>query len=166
VIGIVKAYTTRVGAGPFPTELKDDVGNKMRAVGHEYGTTTGRPRRCGWLDIVALRYTHLINNFTTLNLTKLDVLSDLDEIKIGVAYKYNGAVLGSYPSSLEVLSGVTVEYETMPGWKSDISKMRYLEDLPTNARKYVERIEQLSGCNIGWVGVGPGREAMAIRKLE
>jgi len=166
VIGIVKAYTTRVGAGPFPTELKDAIGDNMRAIGKEFGTTTGRPRRCGWLDVVALRYTHLINNFTTLNLTKLDVLSNLDEIKIGVAYKYKGAVLESYPSSLEVLSGVTVEYETMPGWKSDISKARYLEDLPTNARKYVERIEQLSGCNIGWVGVGPGREAMAIRKPE
>lgn len=166
VIGIMKAYTTRVGAGPFPTELTNEIGDKMRAVGHEYGTTTGRPRRCGWLDTVAMRYTHKINNFATLNLTKLDVLSDLDEIKIGVAYKHNGKVLDSYPSSLEVLNNITVEYETFPGWKSDISKIRFLEELPAACLKYVERIEELVGCPIGWVGVGPGREAMAVRKPE
>jgi len=164
VIGIMKAYTTRVGAGPFPTELTNEVGDKMRAVGHEYGTTTGRPRRCGWIDTVAMRYTHRINNFTTLNLTKLDVLSGLDEIKIGVAYKYDGKTLDSYPSSLEVLSKVTVEYESMPGWKEDISSVRFLEDLPPTCIKYVEKLEKLTGCNIGWIGVGPGREAMAIRQ--
>ena len=147
----MKAYTTRVGAGPFPTELVDEVGDKLRSAGHEYGTTTGRPRRCGWLDIMAMRYTHRINNFTTLNLTKLDVLSDLQEVKLGVAYKYNGKVLDSYPSSLEVLSQCTVEYETFPGWMTDISKARFFEDLPPACLTYIERIEELTGCNIGWV---------------
>ncbi|KAL6079567.1 Adenylosuccinate synthetase [Balamuthia mandrillaris] len=164
VIGIMKAYTTRVGLGPFPTELHDAIGEKIREIGREFGTTTGRPRRCGWLDVVALRYTHLINNFDVINLTKLDVLSDLDEVKIGVAYTYNGQRLESYPSNLEVLSQVEIEYETLPGWKCDISQVRYIEDLPAEARRYVERVEELSGCKIGWVGVGPGREAMAIRK--
>lgn len=164
VIGIVKAYTTRVGAGPFPTELKDDLGESIRKIGHEFGTTTGRPRRCGWLDAFAIKYAHMINNFTLLNLTKLDVLSDLDEIKIATSYKYNGEHLASYPSNLEILDQVEVEYETLPGWKKDVSGVRYFEDLPAEARKYVERVEQLVGCPIGWVGVGPGREAMAIRK--
>eukprot|EP01087_Luapelamoeba_hula_P017007 TRINITY_DN5312_c0_g1_i1.p1 TRINITY_DN5312_c0_g1~~TRINITY_DN5312_c0_g1_i1.p1 ORF type:complete len:504 (+),score=104.58 TRINITY_DN5312_c0_g1_i1:47-1513(+) len=166
VIGIVKAYTTRVGAGPFPTELKDKLGDKIREVGREYGTTTGRPRRCGWLDVVALKYTNMINNFATINLTKLDVLSDLEEIKLGVAYKYKGQTLASYPSNLEVLSEVEVEYETLPGWKSDISKVRSFDELPANCLKIVERIEELSGCQIGWIGTGPGREAMAVRKAD
>jgi len=150
--GIMKAYTTRVGAGPFPTEIvTGNLGNDLRKAGNEYGTTTGRPRRCGWLDTVAMKYTHRINNFATLNLTKLDVLSDLPEIQIGVAYKYNGKTLDSYPSSLEILSQCTVEYETLPGWMSDISGVRFFEDLPPNCLKYVERIEELVGCNIGWV---------------
>jgi len=166
VIGIVKAYTTRVGAGPFPTEVIEGVGNDLRAKGREYGTTTGRPRRCGWLDVVALKYTHKINNFTTINLTKLDVLSELPELEIGVAYKYKGEILDSYPSNLEILQEVEVVYEKMPGWLCDISNARYFDELPPNCLKYVERIEALSGCNIGWVGVGPGREAMAVRRIE
>jgi adenylosuccinate synthase len=166
VIGIVKAYTTRVGAGPFPTELTDELGQQMRHVGHEYGTTTGRPRRCGWLDLVALRYVNMVNNFTAINLTKLDVLSQLDQIKIGVAYRHRstGQLLQSYPSSLETLQQVDVVYETLPGWKQDISNARSFADLPPNALRYVKRIQELSGCTIGWVGVGPGREAMAVNK--
>jgi len=164
VVGIMKAYTTRVGAGPFPTELNNDLGQKIRQIGHEYGTTTGRPRRCGWIDVVAMRYTQMINNFSLLNLTKLDVLSGLDNLSIAVAYNYNGQRLASFPSNLEILEKVQVEYETMPGWKQDISTVRYVEDLPKPALNYVNRIEHLVGCKIGWVGVGPGREAMAVHK--
>merc|ERR1712100_468407 len=114
--GVVKAYTTRVGAGPFPTELHCEVGQAMRDEGHEYGTTTGRPRRCGWLDIPVAKFSHMINGYRSLNITKLDVLSILDEIKIGVAYKIDGKRLpdGQMPSSLEGLGAVEVEYETMP----------------------------------------------------
>lgn len=163
-VGIVKAYTTRVGAGPFPTELLDELGEKIREKGHEYGTTTGRPRRCGWLDIFVLNYTHRINRFTALNITKLDILSDLAEIKIGVGYSYKGERLKHFPSNLEVLANVEVEYETMPGWQSDITKVRSYAELPDAARKYIERIEQLVGCPVKWVGVGPGRDEMIERR--
>eukprot|EP00005_Dracoamoeba_jomungandri_P002971 CAMPEP_0174256874 /NCGR_PEP_ID=MMETSP0439-20130205/6061_1 /TAXON_ID=0 /ORGANISM="Stereomyxa ramosa, Strain Chinc5" /LENGTH=455 /DNA_ID=CAMNT_0015339683 /DNA_START=26 /DNA_END=1393 /DNA_ORIENTATION=- len=165
-VGIIKAYTTRVGLGPFPTELNDDIGNKMRDVGGEYGTTTGRPRRCGWLDLVAMKYTHKINNFSLINLTKLDVLSDLDELKLGVAYKYKGEKLKSFPANLETLADVEVEYETMPGWKTDVSACRFIQDLPKEAQDYISRIEELTGTQVAWVGVGMGREAMAVTKEE
>ena len=159
-IGIVKAYTTRVGSGPFPTELLDGLGDAVREKGREYGTTTGRPRRCGWLDTFVLRYTHRINRFTALNITKLDVLSDLAEIKIGVGYSYKGQKLTHFPSNLEILANVEVEYETMPGWQSDITKVRSYAELPDAAKKYIERIEQLVGCPVKWIGVGPGRDEM------
>jgi adenylosuccinate synthase len=162
-VGIVKAYTTRVGAGPFPTELNDALGEKLRADGHEFGTTTGRPRRCGWLDVVALQYAQAINDFASVNLTKLDVLSEFDEIKLGVAYKVDGATLPFFPANLEVLGKVEVEYETFPGWKSDISKATTWEELPKEAQTYVRRIEELIGCAVTWIGVGPGREAMVIK---
>jgi adenylosuccinate synthase len=162
VIGIMKAYTTRVGSGPFPTELDNAIGEKMRAVGGEFGVTTGRARRCGWLDIVQMRYSQRINNFTVLNMTKLDVLSELDEIKLAVRYMYKGKELSSFPANIEVLSEVQVEYETFAGWKSDISKIRNISDLPAPALKYVKRVESLIGVPIGWVGVGAGREAMAM----
>lgn len=164
-IGIAKAYTTRVGSGPFPTELTNELGHAIREKGHEYGTTTGRPRRCGWLDTVVLRYSQMINRFNALNLTKLDVLSDLLEIKIAVSYSYQGKKLDSFPSHLEMLSHVEVEYETLPGWKCDISSITSFSDLPTNAIAYITRIEQLVGCPIQWIGVGPGRENMITRKL-
>jgi len=164
IIGISKAYVTRVGAGPFPTELLDDTGNKIREIGREYGTTTGRPRRCGWIDIVALKYVCRINNFAYINLTKLDVLSDLPEVKIAVAYNHKGKkYTTTYPSNLEYLSECVVEYETFPGWKSDISKARKMEDLPEKAVKFIKRIEELVGVPIKWIGVGPGREDMVIR---
>jgi adenylosuccinate synthase len=162
-VGIIKAYTTRVGAGPFPTELNDDLGEKLRAEGHEFGTTTGRPRRCGWLDIVAMQYAQAINDFTSLNLTKLDVLSSFDEVKLGVAYKVDGEVLPFFPASLEVLGKVEVVYETYPGWKCDITKAKSFEELPKEAQTYVRRIEELLECPIAWIGVGPGREAMTIK---
>jgi len=159
-IGVAKAYTTRVGAGPFPTELIDATGDALRAKGHEYGTTTGRPRRCGWFDAVVLRYSHMINDFTYLNLTKLDVLDDLDEVKLAVAYKHEGKTLESFPASLEVLERVEVVYETMPGWRCDTSNARTFSDLPANAQAYVLRIEQLVGSPIRYIGVGAGRESM------
>ncbi|GKA89772.1 adenylosuccinate synthetase 2, chloroplastic [Tanacetum coccineum] len=156
----VKAYTTRVGSGPFPTELMDKAGDLLRFSGQEFGTTTGRPRRCGWLDIVALKYVCQINGFSSLNLTKLDVLSDLPEIQLGVAYKHsNGTPINSFPADLHVLEQSKVEYETMPGWKTDISSIRNYSDLPKTARQYVERIEELVGVPIHYIGVGPGQVA-------
>jgi len=160
VIGVVKAYTTRVGAGPFPTELSGNLEEELRKEGREYGTTTGRPRRIGWLDAVVLRYTNMINNFTWLNLTKLDVLSKLHELKIGVAYIYQGKQLPSFPANLAILAGCTVEYETFPGWNCDISHCTTFENLPKQARDYILRIEELVGANVRWIGVGPDRKAM------
>ncbi|GMH37377.1 hypothetical protein BSKO_05250 [Bryopsis sp. KO-2023] len=164
VIGVTKAYTTRVGAGPYPTELFGDFAEELRSIGGEYGTTTGRPRRVGWLDMVALKYSSRINGLTHINLTKLDVLDSLDEIKIGVEYKLpNGELLPSVPADLETLEQVEMVYETLPGWKSDITGVRKWEDLPENARKYVERIQELSGIYCRWIGVGPGRDALIVK---
>lgn len=167
-IGIVKAYTTRVGSGPFPTELEDAVGQELRDVGHEYGTTTGRPRRCGWLDVPVVDYSHQLSNYTSINITKLDVLSGLDEIKIGIAYKIDGKTLpkGMMPSTLIDLAKVEVEYETMAGWKEDISKIAEYSLLPAAARAYVERVEELVGVPVSWIGTGPGREEMVTKGFE
>ena len=163
-VGVAKAYTTRVGSGPYPTEVHGPVGDALREAGAEFGTTTGRPRRCGWLDIPALRFAHLINGFTGLNLTKLDVLGDLDEILIGVAYRGpGGELLESMPADLEVLEAVEVEYETLPGWKSDISGAREWGDLPAASRAYVERVEELMGVPVNYIGVGPGRDALVFK---
>ncbi|KAI3507581.1 hypothetical protein L1887_22569 [Cichorium endivia] len=164
IIGVVKAYTTRVGSGPFPTELLDKAGDLLRFSGQEFGTTTGRPRRCGWLDIVALKYVCQINGFSSLNLTKLDVLSDLPEIQLGVSYKNpDGTPINSFPADLHVLDQSKVEYETMPGWQTDISSVRNYSDLPKTARQYVERIEELVGVPIHYIGVGPGRDALIYK---
>jgi len=160
VIGVVKAYTTRVGEGPFPTELLDDIGAQLRKEGHEYGTTTGRPRRCGWFDAVVVSYTHLLNGYTALNLTKLDILSGLKEIKIAVAYKHNGKELPCMPASLDVLTNVEVVYETVPGWSEKIDTCTTFSALPANCQKYVMRLEELIGVPIKWIGVGPGRTSM------
>ena len=163
-VGVAKAYTTRVGSGPYPTEIHGPVGDALREAGAEFGTTTGRPRRCGWLDIPALKFAHLVNGFTGLNLTKLDVLGDLDEILIGVAYRGpGGELLESMPADLEVLEAVEVEYETLPGWKSDISGAREWGDLPAAARAYVERVEELMGVPVNYIGVGPGRDALVFK---
>ncbi|KAI8909872.1 putative ADE12-adenylosuccinate synthetase [Powellomyces hirtus] len=164
VLGVVKAYTTRVGGGPFPTEQLNEIGEHLQSVGFEVGTTTGRKRRCGWLDMVVMRYSHVINDYTSINLTKLDVLDQLKEIKIGVNYIYEGKKLDSFPADLTVLETCTVEYETLPGWQQDISKCRTYEELPENARKYIERVEQLlDGVKVEWIGVGPSRDAMIHR---
>ena len=165
VIGVAKAYTTRVGSGPYPTELFGDLADDLRAIGYEYGTTTGRPRRIGWLDMVALNFASKINGFTHLNITKLDCLSELDEIKIGVAYKLpDGTTTTAFPASIEELEKVEVVYETLPGWKSDISDVRDWKDMPENAKNYVKRVEELSGgVECRFIGVGPGRDAIVIK---
>ncbi|XP_074584275.1 adenylosuccinate synthetase, chloroplastic-like [Curcuma longa] len=164
LIGVVKAYTTRVGSGPFPTEILGKDGDLLRVAGMEFGTTTGRPRRCGWLDIVALNYSCQINGFSSLNLTKLDVLSELPEIKLGISYKQtDGKKLASFPADLRLLEQVQVDYEVLPGWNSDISSIRNYNDLPLAARQYVERIEQLVGVPIHYIGIGPGRDAIICK---
>ena len=181
-LGVIKAYTTRVGWGPFPTELTDDtcggmvptgaegtdIGRHLQVVGAEIGVTTGRKRRCGWLDVPVIQYGHMINNYQSINLTKLDILDDLDEVKIGVAYKINGTRLlpGQMPSTLEDLYKVEVEYETMPGWKESIENCTDFDSLPDNAKAYVHRIEELVGCHVSWIGTGPGREQMVKNGFE
>ncbi|KAI8869375.1 adenylosuccinate synthase [Ramicandelaber brevisporus] len=169
IYGVVKAYTTRVGMGPFPTELLNDIGVKLQEDGHEYGTTTGRRRRCGWLDLVMLRYSHMINGYTVFNLTKLDVLDTFESIKVAVAYKLTDPVTGEtssldyYPADLSVLEKVEVEYVVLPGWMQDISKCRTYDELPENARKYIEFIEEQTGVPVEFIGVGVDRDAM-VRK--
>lgn len=163
-IGVIKAYTTRVGGGPFPTEQLNEVGVHLQEVGKEYGTTTGRRRRCGWLDLVVMKYSCLINGYDSLNLTKLDVLDDLDEIQVAVRYlNKDGKELVGFPASLEVLEDISVEYISVPGWKESISDRRRYEDLPENCRKYVELIEKSLAVSVEYIGVGAGRDSM-IRK--
>ena len=159
IYGTVKAYTTRVGEGPFPTELSTDegIGKHLSSVGAEFGTTTGRPRRCGWLDIPQMKFSVLVNGFTSINLTKLDVFTGLDELKIGKAYKYNGEYVDGMPSNLKKMEGIEVEYEILPGWKEDISKASKFEELPLNAQNYVLRVQEMLGVPIRWIGVGPNR---------
>ncbi|MEK9160272.1 MAG: adenylosuccinate synthase [Patescibacteria group bacterium] len=163
LIGIVKAYMTRVGSGPFPTELLDSLGDAIREAGGEYGSTTGRPRRCGWFDVPLTRYSLMINGFNSLNLTKLDVLDELDEIKVAVAYRLNGEVLESIPASLDELAQVEVEYETLPGWKTSLKNVTSWEDLPENAKNYVLRLEELLECPIKYIGVGQRRDQLLTR---
>lgn len=202
VIGVVKAYTTRVGHGPFPTELQNEaqtmedhieeyvgpdvsverrghssgaysiktgqkvkVGEMLQEVGHEYGTTTGRRRRCGWLDIALVQYSSLINGYDSINITKLDVLTGLKTIRIAIAYRNKQMTevrlpRGYFPSHLEDLKEVVCEYETLEGWTEDISKCTQWSELPENAKKYVLRIQELLGIPVSWVGVGPERESM------
>ena len=160
VIGIAKAYTTRVGAGPFPTELLDEVGDRIREVGGEYGTTTGRPRRCGWLDLVILRYAARINGLDEFALTKLDVLSGLERLKVAVAYERDGERTEHFPAEfgVEALAQWKPVYEELPGWAEDISGVRSRGDLPPAAREYVARIEEWVGVPVTFIGVGPERE--------
>lgn len=159
-IGVIKAYTTRVGGGPFPTEQLNDIGVHLQEVGREYGTTTGRRRRCGWLDLVVMKHSCLINGYDSLNLTKLDILDDLKEIKIAVKYLVNGQELPGFPADLGVLEKVEVEYVTLPGWQSSIASTADYDTLPVNCKKYIEFVEEFLKVPIEWIGVGPGREAM------
>jgi adenylosuccinate synthase len=162
VIGIVKAYTTRVGKGPFPTELFDETGDKIQEKGVEFGATTGRRRRCGWLDTVILRNAVRLNGITGVAITKLDVLGGIDDLSICTAYDYLGETVNDFPTSLEKLESCQPVYETLPGWDDDISKIREYEDFPENAKKYLKRIEALIGVPIDIVSVGPGREETIV----
>lgn len=163
VYGVVKAYTTRVGDGPFPTELTDDLGAWIQKEGREFGVTTGRPRRCGWLDIPLLKFTSQLNGYTALCLTKTDILDKLDEVKIGVAYVKDGKKLDHYPSGIFQFDGLSVEYITMPGWKTSIANCRSYDELPVNCKNYILKAQELLGLPFKWVGVGPSRDAMILR---
>lgn len=160
------AYTTRVGEGPFPTEQLNEVGEKLQDIGREFGVTTGRKRRCGWLDLVVLKYSTWINGYTSLNITKLDVLDSFKELKVATAYKYKGEVLKSFPECLKVLGKVEVVYETLPGWEEDITQVKSYEDLPENAKKYLKFIEDYLNVPIQWVGTGPARESMLDKPVN
>ena len=162
VVGIVKAYTTRVGSGPFPTELFDEIGDKIQKRGAEFGATTGRRRRCGWLDTVLLRNAARLNGLTGLVITKLDVLDGLEDLKICTGYQYNGKIIRDFPASLKILALCKPVYEVLPGWPEDISGIRKLKDLPKNARHYLNRIEELTETPIDIVSVGPGREETIV----
>ena len=162
VVGVVKAYCTRVGEGPFPTEQLNDIGDKLRDAGHEYGTVTGRPRRTGWLDACVVRYAGLLSGIDYMAITRLDILDDFDEIKMCVNYKFDGKILNEMPASLKVLAKVEPVYETFKGWKTDISKIRNYEDLPENAKKYLQRMSEVTNINIGIVSVGPNRDQTIV----
>lgn len=163
VVGVVKAYSTRVGSGPFPTEQINEMGEKLQVTGREFGVTTGRRRRCGWLDLVMCRYSAAINYYTALNLTKLDILDDFDEIKVAIAYRLDGKETESFPADLEVLEKVEVVYETLPGWKSNTMGVQNWEELPPNAQKYVQYIEKQLDVPVRWIGTGPKRDHMIER---
>jgi adenylosuccinate synthase len=162
IIGISKAYVTRVGSGPFPTELLDATGEQLRQTGAEFGATTGRPRRCGWFDTMVIRYAVRVNGLTGIALTKLDVLSDFDTIKVCTGYTYQGKSLESLPAALETFENCQPVYEELPGWRTDITAAKSFDELPENARSYVRRLEELAGCPIVMVSVGPRRDQTIV----
>jgi adenylosuccinate synthase len=158
MVGVIKAYSTRVGGGPFPTEQDNEIGRRIREAGNEYGTVTRRPRRCGWLDGVALRYTARLSGVSAVCVMLLDVLSGLEEIRICTAYEIRGRRTDRFPSHVDDLRLAQPVYETLPGWRDDISQVRTVEDLPSNARDYLERISRLAGAPVEVVSVGPDRK--------
>lgn len=162
-IGVVKAYTTRVGKGPFPTELFDEKGDTIRNKGNEFGTTTGRPRRTGWFDAVIVKFAVRTSGLTSIVVNKIDTLSDLGNIKICVGYKKDGKLIEEFPPSLEELALCEPVYEELPGWEGDISGCKTFDELPENAKNYIKRIEELIGCRVSMVGVGPGRTQNLVR---
>ncbi|TYO96441.1 adenylosuccinate synthase [Desulfallas thermosapovorans] len=164
VVGVAKAYITRVGEGPFPTELHDDLGDLIRERGCEFGTTTGRPRRCGWYDAVIARYAARINGLTYLAVTKLDVLTGLETLKICTGYRYKGEIINDFPASLKMLAQCEPVYREFPGWQEDISSVTDYNDLPRAARDYLKHLEELSGVPVAIVGVGPGRDQTLVLK--
>ena len=164
VIGIVKAYTTRVGQGPFPSELFDAIGDKIQKKGAEFGATTGRRRRCGWLDTVLLRNAARLNGLSSIAITKLDVLGEIDTLKICTAYDYQGETLMDFPASLEVLAECKPIYETLPGWSEDISIIKKIDDLPQNVKNYLKRVEKLIETKVSIVSVSPERDATIVLK--
>jgi adenylosuccinate synthase len=158
VVGIMKAYTTRVGAGPFPTELKDDVGSHIQKVGHEFGATTGRPRRCGWLDLVAMKYAIRTNGITNLALVKLDVLAGFEKVGVCTSYKYKGETITDFPANPADLEQIEPIFEYLPGWKEDITKISNFKDLPRTCISYIDFIGNQLGTPVDVVSLGPGRE--------
>jgi adenylosuccinate synthase len=164
IIGVTKAYTTRVGEGPFPTELHDATGERLRASGGEFGATTGRPRRCGWFDAVVVKHAARLNGLTDVALTKLDVLGGLDKIKICTAYTYQGKTITEFPASLPVQMGCEPVYEEVNGWDEDISLVKDMGDLPPNAQRYVRLIEQLVGVEICMISLGDERSQTMMFK--
>ena len=161
VMGIFKAYCTRVGSGPFPTELFDATGERLRSIGREYGATTGRPRRCGWLDLVALKYAVMVNGVNELIMMKADVMNDFDTIRIATAYKIDGTVTQDFP--FECPDNVEPMYTDFPGWKEDITKVRRFEDFPEAFKHYIAFIEKETGCPVKIISVGPDRSEIVIR---
>jgi adenylosuccinate synthase len=157
VVGVCKAYTTRVGDGPFPTELDNEIGHQIREVGREYGTTTGRPRRVGWFDSVVVRHARRVSGLTDLSLNSIDVLTGIETLKICVAYRHNGKVVEEFPASLKALAQCEPVYEELPGWTEDITGCKSLDELPANARHYIERVSQLTGIPLSIFSVGPDR---------
>lgn len=162
VVGVCKAYTSRVGDGPFPTELMDEIGDQIREVGREYGTTTGRPRRIGWYDSVVVRHARRVSGITDLSLNSIDVLTGLKTVKICTAYRYDGQLIDEYPANLNILKKCEPVYEELPGWTEDITGCKSLDELPANARHYVERVSQLTGIPLSTFSVGPAREQTNI----
>lgn len=162
VIGVIKAYSSRVGEGPYVTELTDSVGDNIRELGHEYGTTTKRPRRCGWLDIVALNYAVMINGVNAIAMNHLDTIGKLDKIKLCVAYKYNGKETKFFNTNMDFLKNSAPVYEEFDGNFGDISKCKSFDELPENAKKYVRRIEELTNCKVKYLGTGPSREDIIV----
>ena len=157
VVGVCKAYTSRVGDGPFPTELHDEIGDQIREVGREYGTTTGRPRRVGWFDSVVVRHARRVSGITDLSLNSIDVLTGIETLKICTAYDYNGELITEYPANLNILKQCKPVYEELPGWTEDITGCKSLDELPANARHYLERVSQLTGIPLSVFSVGPDR---------
>jgi adenylosuccinate synthase len=162
ILGIVKAYTTRVGAGPFVTELEDETGNYIQEQGKEFGATTGRRRRCGWLDLVVLRDSARLNGLSSLAITKLDVLTGLDQLKVCVGYEIDGEKITSRPASMKKMAQCKPIYKEMPGWEEDITQARQVDQLPENAQAYIRAIEEMSGIPVSIISVGPGREETII----
>jgi adenylosuccinate synthase len=166
VVGIFKAYTTRVGGGPMPTELNDDIGEYIRQRAHEYGATTGRARRCGWFDAVVGRYSTDLNGFTSGILTRLDVLDEMETVKICVAYQIGGNAVDRFPADAEALAHCTPVYEELPGWKTSTTEARSIKDLPANARKYIRRLEELIDCPFHVISIGPRRDqSIVVEKI-
>ncbi len=164
IIGIVKAYTTRVGEGPFPTEIKDSLGEEIRKKGGEYGATTGRPRRCGWLDLVGLRHAVRVNGFTGIAITKLDILDGIEKLKVCVGYKYGNSILEDFPKELEILQNCTPIYEEIPGWKENTAGIKDYENLPHNAKKYLQFIEDSLKVKIQIISTGQKRDEIIIKE--
>jgi adenylosuccinate synthase len=163
VIGIVKAYCTRVGNGPFPSELNDETGERLREEGDEFGATTGRPRRCGWLDLFALRYSAMINGITEIVLTKLDVLNDFEELKVCTGYTLDGRPVKHFPSECSTLERVEPVYESFAGWKTSLAGCKSFDNLPDATKSYIEAIERFVGARVSHIGIGPGREEVIVR---